>query len=436
MHKFDAVIFGGGIAGLWTLARLSGEGYRVLLLERSELGSGQTIASQGIIHGGIKYTLGLAEPGEASRAIAEMPEIWRACLEGRGEVDLRAASVLSPHQSLWTTPGLLSRIAGLGASKVIRTEVKRLGRDERPPIFNDAPRGIDVYQVDEPVLSIPSVVRALAGPQIAAGRIARIDFPGRVRFERRPDEHGGAEKMIRCVLVGAGRAGEDVAIEARRWIFAAGEGNGALLDAAWADASMRAEGPLMQTRPLHMVMVRNPRLMGGEEPVIFGHCLGASNVPRLTINTDRLALSGEWVWYVGGQIAETGVGRSAGEQIEEARRELSVCLPWVDLSGASFATFRVNRAEGVSEGQAGGKVVRPDGPMVMEKNGVIVGWPTKLAFAPLFASRVLELMRRAEERPTGDGGTKIGERLVVPRYAVYPWEEPGQPGCVREGVWS
>ena len=60
----DILIFGGGIAGLWTLARLRKEGYSCLLLESNSLGAGQTIASQGIIHGGIKYAL----TGQASAA--------------------------------------------------------------------------------------------------------------------------------------------------------------------------------------------------------------------------------------------------------------------------------------------------------------------------------------------------------------------------------
>ena len=59
--RLDALIFGGGAAGLWLLDRLSRDGHHVVLLEARSLGMGQTVASQGIIHGGLKYTLsGLA----------------------------------------------------------------------------------------------------------------------------------------------------------------------------------------------------------------------------------------------------------------------------------------------------------------------------------------------------------------------------------------
>ena len=54
--KIDVVIFGAGIAGLWTFNRLKSLGYDVLLLEKKAIGCGQTLASQGIIHSGLTAT--------------------------------------------------------------------------------------------------------------------------------------------------------------------------------------------------------------------------------------------------------------------------------------------------------------------------------------------------------------------------------------------
>ncbi|MCZ6835340.1 MAG: FAD-dependent oxidoreductase, partial [Planctomycetota bacterium] len=86
--QFDVVIFGGGATGLWMLESLIRLDYRVVLLESGDLGSGQTIASQGIIHGGLKYTLsGLFT--SSAKAIREMPGIWRQCLAGESQPDLR-----------------------------------------------------------------------------------------------------------------------------------------------------------------------------------------------------------------------------------------------------------------------------------------------------------------------------------------------------------
>jgi glycerol-3-phosphate dehydrogenase len=54
-QKYDLIIFGAGIAGLWTLNHFRGLGYNAILLETDSIGCGQTIAAQGIIHSGLKY---------------------------------------------------------------------------------------------------------------------------------------------------------------------------------------------------------------------------------------------------------------------------------------------------------------------------------------------------------------------------------------------
>ncbi|MFN7609893.1 MAG: FAD-dependent oxidoreductase, partial [bacterium] len=56
MATYDVVLIGGGIAGLWLANVLQQKGYTVALLEENTLGGEQTLASQGMIHGGQKYT--------------------------------------------------------------------------------------------------------------------------------------------------------------------------------------------------------------------------------------------------------------------------------------------------------------------------------------------------------------------------------------------
>ena len=85
--RLDALIFGGGAAGLWLLDRLSRDGYHVLLLEANSLGAGQTVASQGILHGDLKYAFsGLLS--KSAKTIREMPSIWRDSLLGRATPNL------------------------------------------------------------------------------------------------------------------------------------------------------------------------------------------------------------------------------------------------------------------------------------------------------------------------------------------------------------
>jgi glycerol-3-phosphate dehydrogenase len=411
--SIDVLIFGGGIAGLWTLARLRGEGYSCVLVERDALGGGQTIASQGIIHGGIKYAL-TGRASRASAAIAGMPGIWAACLSGTGEVDLRASRVLSERQYLWTTAGIGSRLVGAAVGRVIRTPVGRVAPGARPECFADASRGVDVYSVEERVLEPRSVVHALA--EQAGGAIVRCDW----------SLDGGAVRL-------AGVLGE--ARVSPRWIvLCAGEGNAHLMDALKAggrgNVGPRALG--QQRRPLHMVMVR------GDLPEVFGHCVGMTDRPRLTI-TSQIDAQGRTVWYVGGEVAEAGVAREAPDQIAAARREIGACMPWIDLSGTKWSSVRVNRAEGTI-GEA--KNQRPDEPVVIDlggEPGVIAAYPTKLAFAPMLAAKVVEAVRAEDHppslaaQPTGSGQGHALEKALAgfarPPIAALPWE--------REGVvWS
>src|SRR5258708_2266057 len=101
----DVLIFGGGAAGLWLLDRLSRRGDRALLLEAGELGQGQTVGSQGIIHGGLKYTLqGLLTP--SAREIRDMPEVWRQSLAGSRAPDLRHTRLRTDVCHLWRSGSL------------------------------------------------------------------------------------------------------------------------------------------------------------------------------------------------------------------------------------------------------------------------------------------------------------------------------------------
>ncbi len=403
----DAIVIGGGVAGLWTLHTLRRSGRSAVLIEHRALGTGQTIWSQGIIHGGIKYALSGAAT-DAARAIARMPEVWHACLTGAGEVNLAGVKPLSRSQVLWTTPGVISRVAGAVASRAIRTGVRTLGRAEHPTAFAGAPAGIDVYEVDEPVLPLAPVLAALADAN--AGSICGVAAVTRI------DQHaalGDAE----VVRVDATRAdGTPVRLDAGCVVLAAGEGNEALARLA---GFPNAE-TIMQRRPLHMVMARGPL------PEVFGHCLSASTTPRLTITTVA-ARDGERTWLIGGAIAEMGVPRDEAAQVRAAAAELRACLPWVDFGSVRLATGRINRAEGRTPGGA-----RPDGPVIAQHGRVLAAWPTKLALAPVLAERVRERVQSLGRNPrTTQGSSPVwpcGEAggiagLPVPGVAAPPWDE-------------
>lgn len=386
----DVAIFGGGVAGLWLLARLRSEGYRAVLLESQALGAGQTRYAQGIIHGGTKYALTGKLTG-SSEAIAEMPPIWRACLAGEGELDLTAVRLLSRNQFMWSTESLTSRMAGFFASKLMRSRTHAVEAGARPEIFRNPAFHGQVYRLEEPVLDTASLVRALAEPQHDA--IIRLDDVAALQL--------GKSACGWQVDAGA------VSIDARRLVFAAGKGNAALLE------KCARKSPRMQLRPLLMVMMRGSRdnPLPGE---LYAHCIGASTNPRITITT-HYDNEGRTVWYLGGQIAEEGVGRDHQSQVAAAKRELGELFPWLDLRDAEWGTLPVDRAEPrMPDGR------RPDTVFCDEHDGIITAWPTKLALSPRLAQVVIDKIRQGGIAP---GNAEAFPKWPHPGYAALPWQE-------------
>ena len=384
----DVVIFGGGVAGLWLLARLRQSGYQVLLLETKSLGAGQTRYSQGIIHGGTKYAL-TGKLTASSESIFAMPQIWRDCLQGKGEVDLSSAIVLSEHQYMWSTPGLLSRLSGFFASRITRGRMQAVNKNDRPLIFQNEKFKGKVYQLDEPVLDAASVINALASPNI--NNIMHIKAV--TEFSEKQFVVEAANGDVWNVL-------------AEKIILSAGEGNAALLK------QMGREVPEMQLRPLQMVMVR-----GGLPERLYAHCLGANVNPRITItsNEDK---QGNIVWYLGGQLAEEGIHRTAEEQIGKAKKELQSLMPWLNFSVMQWATLNINRAE---PKQKEGK--RPATSFCYEENNVITVWPTKLALAPNLAKDVL---KQLEQQNVSKSGANEMPEFSHALFAELPWQEEEQ----------
>ncbi len=389
-HSPDCLILGGGIAGLWTLRTLVDAGYDALLVETTALGHGQTIASQGILHAGTKYAL-TGDASRASKAAAMAAATWRECLAGTGPIDLRGAAVLSQHTCMFTTPGVGSRLAGLAASKALTSGPQKLSRAQFPAAFADAPPGVAVYQLDEPVLDLPALLETLAAPvrdrmlraQTVQLRWQSTKSPQHAALQS-PQRQRRAEAHLTIAPPTTDTTTEskaaDLHLTPRAIVCAAGAGNEVLL----ADLDLNAE-IRTQRRPLHMVLARGTT--PDNLPAIYAHCVGLSDKPRATI-TSTTDAHRRTVWYIGGTLAETGVDRSPADQIARARQELAAILPWIDLEGVEFATLRVDRAEGFD---ANGQ--RPDTPVVRAQGNVIACWPTKLVLAPLAAVAVLEHLK-------------------------------------------
>lgn len=383
--QFDVVIFGAGIAGLWTLARLRAAGFRVVLFEKRALGGVQSIASQGIIHGGTKYALTGRLTGSAM-TIGAMPGIWRAALAGQGEVDLRGTRLLSPHQYLWSTGSLASGVAGFFAGKVMQSRMESLAQTDFPPPFDTPAFRGSLYRLAEPVLDPASLMIAFE-QGCGSHCLLAPDMP---------DLQRTAQGWTIAWSAGP-------TLSARAVVLAAGRGNAELLH------RLGRSEPAMQLRPLHMLMLR------GTLPPLHAHCLGASASPRLTVTSYPLG-DGRQAWYLGGQIAEEGVQRDRATQITAGQRELAELLPWVRLDEVDWATLEIERAEVAVPGQR-----RPDDAFVgTDADALLTCWPTKLAFAPRVAQLVLDGLAGLGITPTA--GEIARPDLPRPPLATLPWE--------------
>jgi hypothetical protein len=398
--RAQVAIVGGGISGLWTLARLRQAGVDAVLLEAYALGHGQTAQAQGIVHGGGKYALRSVGDRQAIEAIREMPERWREHHSGTRRPSLANAAKLSDFCWLWLPRGhWRARIEAMGLLPMLRHG----GILHCPPVAvdrGDWPAGLRdsalrVYRMAEPIFSTVSVQACLAEPlQEHCYRIL-------------PDAVGdpvarGDDGSWQALRVAGPESYGALEVRADAFVLCAGEGN-----ARWIEAGGgRAE--LMQRRPLLMFLAR------GNLPPLHGHCFLGGRT-RMTITSHDLD-DGRRVWQLGGEVAERNADCEDRDQaIDDCRRELHTVLPGLDPRGLEIATYRAVRAERSRPDHR-----RPGGVQV-ERVGANAwaAWPTKWALAPLLADELLEEVSTSLRAPRSARPV----RWVRPAIAPAPWEE-------------
>ena len=362
-YSTDIVIFGGGITGLWLLNRLRGEGYDPILFETNAIGGTQTIASQGIIHGGLKYALSGQITGAAS-TVADMPSRWRKCLQGKGEVDLIGVKILSNHYYMWSDGGLRSKLKSFLGSKTLAGKVQPLKKSEYPDFFKLATVNGSLYRLPDFVIDTYSLIEKLASD--CNDRIFTINEDN-LSFV---DGEITGRKTLQIKF-----ENKTLVLNAEKFIFCAGEGNARLIKLASLNSIAS------QIRPLHMVYLSKANL-----PELYAHCIGNSFslTPKLTISSHQ-SRRGDSIWYLGGGIAESGTQRSQDEQITFTRIMLEELFPWMDFSTANWSSFPINRAEAKIENG-----YRPNDAFVANENNILVTWPTKLTLTPSLADKVVD----------------------------------------------
>ena len=379
--QVDIAIAGGGIAGLWLFNLLHRRGYSVVLFEAQQLGCDQTLASQGMIHGGLKYALsGMLTGG--SEAIADMPARWRTCLSNPADDDVDLTA-LTPHSNdYYMFSGGRLGLTSFFASKALRGRINKVSQKERPLALQGL-NGV-VYKLNDFVLDSQALLTHLAA----------INQHHLFELELNTDNTKTTADGYEITL-------DDHVICAQRLISCAGNGSQTLLEA------LKISGFKIQQRPLKQVMVQPQH-----QHSLFAHCLTAvtTNEPRLTITTHADAEKN--VWYLGGKIASSGVQRSDEEQIKFAQQELEHCLGWLDWQNAHYDVLWVNRAE---PAQRGG--LKPDQAYAEQQGNFILTFPTKLTLAPNLGDQVLDLLPAPKH-----GNTRIRSNHKKADMGNAPWQ--------------
>lgn len=385
-HHQRVVLVGAGIAGLWALRRLLAQGHDAILLESGTIGGGQTLAAQGILHGGVKYGL-----DGSSRGIAEMlrgqPPVWLDSMAGRGEVDLTSAKVTSPVQHMWAADSWLARVGATVGARAMQGEVRKLDKPDWPAALRDGGHKGSVYELAETVVDTKTVVQALC--QGAEDRILRADI---LKVEP------GDETTRPALILSSAEAGE-LRLTADVLLFTAACGNEMAAEALGIGKSAT------QRRPLRMIMAR------GKLPPLWGHCVTVSPKPVVTVTT-HAAADGQNVWYLGGGVAEGGTEGQPEASLTKARETMREVFPRLDWTGVAWATHDIDRAEPA----AGAKL--PEGPAIMTRGRAAIAWPAKMVYAPELARRICEFAAVH----AAAGALQSPPPLPRAETGLFPWE--------------
>ncbi len=384
-RNIDIVIFGAGIAGLWTFHRLKRMGYDVLLLEADAIGSGQTIASQGILHSGLKYAFA-GQINALAKSISAMPDLWRVAMKGQGGVDLSAARMNAESQYLLIPEGFMGGLVKLVTKKALGNDVREIAPAQWPEALLESGFKGSVIYMGEPVLDVPSVLRALAEPYKECIRL--IDTPG--------DPLGFLERH---------------GIAAKKVIFTGAGSNHAIAKQYGHDAGLKT-----QARPLLMGMMRHA------PTPLYAHCVGASEKPLVTVTTHQAA-DGELIWYLGGGVAERGKDCDASAVYDTARKAFAKYMPKVDLNGVQWAVLPIDRIEGKSETLHGDGGWMPDTPTVHKADNALYCWPTKLTFAPMLADMIVKDLNEDGIQPSQKNADWSVSGLREVGYTDAPWDK-------------
>ncbi|MBI1300337.1 MAG: FAD-dependent oxidoreductase [Alphaproteobacteria bacterium] len=376
-NKIDIVIFGAGIAGLWVFNRLKSLNYNVLLLEKNAIGGQQTMASQGIIHSGLKFTIA-GKVSKLAENMSQMPVRWRNALSGTGEIDLTGVNINANSQYLLIPKGFIGGLTHIITRKLLGSNVQDVPRHNWPTELKNSGFDGSMIHMGELVIDVPSLVQTLAEPYRDC--IKKVDGDP---FEFLDKHKISAQRIIFC------SAASNLEIAAKQ---------------------NDKDGLETQHRPLLQGLVKNAPFP------LFAHLIGKSEKPIATITTHS-TVHNELVWYLGGGVAERAKSDNPEDVYQDIKNALKKYLPAVDINNFEWGVLPIDRVEGKSKTDQW----MPDTPTLHNTNKALYAWPTKLTFAPLLSDMIIaDIEKRGI---TSSKTTSDFSMLEDVDYALAPWDK-------------
>lgn len=376
-NKIDIVIFGAGIAGLWAFHRLKALGYDVLLLEKDSIGGQQTMAAQGIIHSGLKFTIA-GKVNKLAENMSQMPVRWRNALSGAGEIDLTGVTVNANSQYLLIPRGFIGGLTNIITRKLLGSGVRDISKKDWPTELKNSGFDGSMIHMGELVVDVPSLVRALAEPYRDC--IKKVEADPFTFLEK----HN---------------------IAAERIVFSSAASNLEIAAQRGDDGGLET-----QHRPLLQGFIKNAPFP------LFAHLIGKSEKPIATITT-HTTIDNELVWYLGGGVAERSKGDDPENVYQDIKDALKKYLPAVDTNDFEWAALPIDRVEGKSKTDQW----MPDTPTLHNTENALYAWPTKLTFAPLLSDMIVADIEKQGIIPSKT--ISDFSSLEDVDYAIAPWDK-------------
>jgi glycine/D-amino acid oxidase-like deaminating enzyme len=367
----DVLIIGGGIMGLWLAKELDDKGYRFALLERKELGGEQTCHSHVYIHQGHiynKHQIALAA------RLKSVTGTWQAWLRKRSHLMLSKASYFGfrneadfeAKRAIWADPLLCLDFKEVPTSSWPEALEASANRPSAVKILVSTP---------EQCLDGNLLVKELQSDAVGNCTF-RVDSVDQIRID--PD---GVETVAR------GPDGRALRVRSSFLVFAAGAGNGPLLEEAFPE-TVSGGKKVQQIRKAHMLVIRGakhdlPRLNG-----VFGSFNGLFIVSR--------ELPDENVWLVSDKRSPAIKTAEDSTRYDRCWWASSAIAHLEELSPAVFekagrfrwGIYEAPKAEGFSLGE------QPEGERIIRVNQrAWAVWPTKLTLAPRASDTLMAEMK-------------------------------------------